>query len=181
MFICSHSQFINPRFWGHYSKLDWRTKQETEYVRWVWCWKLLSLPLLPLFNWRIIFEVSFLLSFAAHYILRNWTYFNHSVYYISSIKKSWKDSREDCLQRTADLVIINSREEQVWCICIWEQTVWDTHMHKNVKCKSVFNYCLFLSLWIRTSWDSLKSGHGSVWLTQKKKGHGNGWMGLHQQ
>ncbi|XP_045903625.1 CD209 antigen-like [Micropterus dolomieu] len=41
-----------------------------------------------------------------------WVYFNRSFYYISLLKKSWQDSRDDCLQRGADLVIINSKEEQ---------------------------------------------------------------------
>ncbi|XP_027134739.1 CD209 antigen isoform X4 [Larimichthys crocea] len=41
-----------------------------------------------------------------------WMYFNGSLYYISSLRKSWQQSRDDCLQRGADLVIINSQEEQ---------------------------------------------------------------------
>ncbi|XP_044045919.1 CD209 antigen-like protein E isoform X2 [Siniperca chuatsi] len=48
----------------------------------------------------------------AHYFNQGWVYFHDSFYYISSIKKTWQDSRDDCLQRGADLIIINSKEEQ---------------------------------------------------------------------
>ncbi|KAG1970849.1 CD209 antigen-like protein C [Pimephales promelas] len=41
-----------------------------------------------------------------------WIYYNFSFYYISSETKTWIDSRRDCQQRGADLVIINSKEEQ---------------------------------------------------------------------
>uniref|UniRef100_A0A8C9YR03 C-type lectin domain-containing protein n=1 Tax=Sander lucioperca TaxID=283035 RepID=A0A8C9YR03_SANLU len=49
-----------------------------------------------------------------------WEYFNGSFYYISSIEKTWQESRDDCLQKGADLVIINSKEEQVHvCKIMW--------------------------------------------------------------
>nr|XP_033480985.1 CD209 antigen-like protein E [Epinephelus lanceolatus] len=49
-----------------------------------------------------------------HYSQLGWKYFSGSFYYISSDMKTWKDSRDDCVQRGADLIIINSREEQMF-------------------------------------------------------------------
>ncbi|XP_043969811.1 CD209 antigen-like protein C isoform X2 [Gambusia affinis] len=46
------------------------------------------------------------------YLQKGWLYFRDSFYYMSSIKKTWPESQEYCQQEDADLVIVNSREEQ---------------------------------------------------------------------
>ncbi|XP_071360903.1 CD209 antigen-like protein E [Trachinotus anak] len=47
-----------------------------------------------------------------HSCPQSWLMFGSSCYYISSQRRSWDDSRWDCVQRDADLVIIGSRQEQ---------------------------------------------------------------------
>ncbi|XP_039880701.1 CD209 antigen-like protein C [Simochromis diagramma] len=46
------------------------------------------------------------------YCQGNWVAFSDSLYQVSSEKKSWEESRQDCLQKGAHLMIINRREEQ---------------------------------------------------------------------
>uniref|UniRef100_A0A672N1X3 C-type lectin domain-containing protein n=1 Tax=Sinocyclocheilus grahami TaxID=75366 RepID=A0A672N1X3_SINGR len=41
-----------------------------------------------------------------------WIYYQSNLYFVSSEKKSWTESRRYCMERGADLIIINNREEQ---------------------------------------------------------------------
>ncbi|KAG5837209.1 hypothetical protein ANANG_G00236860, partial [Anguilla anguilla] len=43
---------------------------------------------------------------------QGWEQFSSKCYYFSNEKKNWVDSRSDCIKRGADLVIIESEEEQ---------------------------------------------------------------------
>ncbi|XP_045072747.1 CD209 antigen-like protein A, partial [Coregonus clupeaformis] len=42
-----------------------------------------------------------------------WQKFGSSWYFISTETKTWRESRQNCLERGADLVIVNSDKEQV--------------------------------------------------------------------
>ncbi|XP_049328195.1 CD209 antigen-like protein E [Astyanax mexicanus] len=54
-----------------------------------------------------------------------WIYFSSSLYYVSTEEKNWTESRNDCRKRGSDLVIINSREEQVFINTLRKgQRVW---------------------------------------------------------
>nr|XP_055064550.1 C-type lectin domain family 4 member M-like [Misgurnus anguillicaudatus] len=41
-----------------------------------------------------------------------WIYYKSSLYFISSEKKTWSDSRRYCREKAAELIIINNKEEQ---------------------------------------------------------------------
>ncbi|CAJ1053665.1 CD209 antigen-like protein E isoform X4 [Xyrichtys novacula] len=41
-----------------------------------------------------------------------WIRYGTSLYYISTLQKSWEESSDDCQGRGSDLMIINSKEEQ---------------------------------------------------------------------
>ncbi|KAM4585565.1 uncharacterized protein PAE49_004781 [Odontesthes bonariensis] len=58
------------------------------------------------------------------YSRQGWVPFSNSLYRFSlREKKTWQDSRYDCLQRGADLVVINSKEEQKF-IELFSQVIW---------------------------------------------------------
>ncbi|XP_065146227.2 uncharacterized protein [Paramisgurnus dabryanus] len=46
------------------------------------------------------------------HLSEGWIYYKSSLYFISSESKSWSDSRSNCRERGADLIIINNRDEQ---------------------------------------------------------------------
>ncbi|CAL8269569.1 unnamed protein product [Gadus morhua 'NCC'] len=76
---------------------------------------LLSILLISLrFNspspWRE--EREHLLDELDELTLQGWMLYDKSFYLSSTTKKNWTASREDCLQRNADLVVINSRDEE---------------------------------------------------------------------
>ncbi|XP_051972989.1 CD209 antigen-like protein E isoform X6 [Xyrauchen texanus] len=53
-----------------------------------------------------------------------WICYKFSFYYISSEIKSWNESRNNCKERGADLVIINNREEQDFVRKITNDNIW---------------------------------------------------------
>lgn len=62
---------------------------------------------------RVNISVFVTLTTTDPYFQEGWIHFQASLYYISPEEKTWNLSREFCLQRGADLTVINNRAEQV--------------------------------------------------------------------
>ncbi|XP_068583445.1 uncharacterized protein [Cebidichthys violaceus] len=124
------------------------------------------------------------------YTKQGWVYFSGSVYYISSLAKSWLESREDCVQRCADLVIINSKEEQefirrlqkpVWIgltdretegrwkwvdgtlltKSFWTPSEPNGYPARDEDCAEINNYFL------ENSWNDNQCDHNKLWICEK--------------
>uniref|UniRef100_A0AAZ1XTU1 C-type lectin domain-containing protein n=1 Tax=Oreochromis aureus TaxID=47969 RepID=A0AAZ1XTU1_OREAU len=52
-----------------------------------------------------------------------WTRFGSSCYFKSTERKTWSESRRDCQDKGADLVMINSKEEQMMWFCWLHQSM----------------------------------------------------------
>eukprot|EP00063_Salmo_salar_P029062 XP_014003897.1 PREDICTED: CD209 antigen-like protein A isoform X2 [Salmo salar] len=52
------------------------------------------------------------LLFMEHHFKMGWRHFGSSFYLFSTVEKTWEQSKQDCVRSGADLVIIDSREEQ---------------------------------------------------------------------
>lgn len=69
------------------------------------------------FSWSVDFLIKRWIAFPPpitdDYFQQGWVYLHPSLYYVSPDKKSWSESRQDCLQRQSDLLILSNDLEQV--------------------------------------------------------------------
>uniref|UniRef100_A0A672KGG9 C-type lectin domain-containing protein n=1 Tax=Sinocyclocheilus grahami TaxID=75366 RepID=A0A672KGG9_SINGR len=80
-----------------------------------------------------------------------WINYQSSLYFISSERKSWAESRRYCTERGADLIIINNREEQDFVKKISANAnVWigltDISYHTENSSEHIMLICIF-SFW----------------------------------
>ncbi|XP_073672070.1 uncharacterized protein [Paramisgurnus dabryanus] len=64
------------------------------------------------------------LAFRLFLLTGGWIYYQSSLYFISTEKKSWSESRSYCRERGADLIIINNKDEQDFIKKAGMQNIW---------------------------------------------------------
>ncbi|RVE75673.1 hypothetical protein OJAV_G00001130 [Oryzias javanicus] len=126
------------------------------------------------------------------YAKQNWIYFSGSFYYISVIEKSWQNSRIDCWGKGADLIIIDSKEEnefarkfkkRVWIGLsdrqneghwIWQdgsplrKSFWypgePNNDQNNEDCAEIITFN------VENSWNDAPCANAHFWICEKKTG-----------
>ncbi|XP_065146832.1 C-type lectin domain family 2 member B-like [Paramisgurnus dabryanus] len=111
-----------------------------------------------------------------------WIYYNLSFYYISSEGRSRNESRRDCEQRGADLVIINNKEEQEFLLKATAGQYWIGLSKELEVWKWVDDTKLALSFWINrhprhsetcaatssSGWVSYSCDRNQRWICEKR-------------
>ncbi|XP_051802238.1 CD209 antigen-like protein E [Acanthochromis polyacanthus] len=109
-------------------------------------------------------------QFDAHF-QQGWVHFNHSFYYISSMKKTWEDSRNDCMHKGTDLVVIDSEEEQNFTER-FAGPVWIGLKYKNEAWKWVDETPLTQSDWLPGEPNGAETGEHCAEILHNKDGKG---------
>uniref|UniRef100_A0A3B3DGP5 C-type lectin domain-containing protein n=1 Tax=Oryzias melastigma TaxID=30732 RepID=A0A3B3DGP5_ORYME len=128
----------------------------------------------------LVVELMSLIVSTDHYLKQNWIYFSGSFYYISTTEKSWQSSRDDCLGRGADLIIIDSREENEFARKFQKRLWIGLSDRQNERFAFVialklskYNTNVFLKtklLYINdvNSWNDLVCTNENFWICEKK-------------
>ncbi|XP_053196679.1 CD209 antigen-like protein E [Scomber japonicus] len=123
------------------------------------------------------------------YSQQGFLYFSGSFYYVSSHMDNWYNSRSDCLDKGADLLIINTKEEQEF-LNQYRRITWIglTDKEAEDRWKWVDGTPLTTSFWHRgepshgekqdcvetkyftdtNSWDDADCAHRNFWICEKK-------------
>uniref|UniRef100_A0A8C1QLE6 C-type lectin domain-containing protein n=1 Tax=Cyprinus carpio TaxID=7962 RepID=A0A8C1QLE6_CYPCA len=95
-----------------------------------------------------------------------WMCYQSCLFYISSMKKSWNDSKQDCSKRRADLMIINSKEQKEFFKNDGELWIGLTDRDVEGRWKWVDENCVVTS---SSGWRDFSCDKDFKWICERKK------------
>uniref|UniRef100_A0A3Q2WFW8 C-type lectin domain-containing protein n=1 Tax=Haplochromis burtoni TaxID=8153 RepID=A0A3Q2WFW8_HAPBU len=72
----------------------------------------------------LIFNISYLMFLPDKTCPTGWSMFSHSCYFLSARSGSWHSARKNCIDQGADLVVIDSPEEQNFIASFTQKETW---------------------------------------------------------